>query len=106
MAEIAMKRIFFICLITASSWEVAHAAKKPIISKIIIRGTDVFDFETKPNINKFPYSWINLLDIQTKEYVLRQELLFKVGDPVDEFRLRETERNLRALSFIRAARIV
>jgi outer membrane protein assembly factor BamA len=84
----------------------ADVEAAPVISRITIRGTDIFDFETKPNLNKFPYSWINLLHFQTKEYVVRQELLFSVGDRLDVFLLRETERNLRALSFIRSARVV
>src|SRR5437763_217159 len=85
----------------------AEATKDgPIISRITIRSTDIFDFETKPNLRKFPYTWINALHIQTREYVIRQELLFKIGDHLDVFLLRETERNLRGLSFIRAARIV
>lgn len=80
--------------------------KTGAISRITIRGTDIFDFETKSNLRKVPYTWINSLHIQTKEHVLRRQLLFKEGDPVDPFLLRETERNLRGLPFIRAARCV
>ncbi|MCG3205312.1 MAG: Outer membrane protein assembly factor BamA [Elusimicrobia bacterium] len=75
------------------------------ISRITIRGTDIFDFETQTYLRKFPYTTINFLHIQTKEHVIKNELLFKVGDKVDPFLLSETERNLRALSFIRAARV-
>ncbi len=57
------------------------------------------------SLNRFPYNTINFLHIKTKEEVIRQELLFKVGDRLDPFLLSETERNLRALSFIRAARV-
>ncbi len=83
-----------------------QAANHPAISRITIRGTDIFDFETKPNLQKFPYTWINFLHLKTKEGVIRQQLLFKEGDKLDVFLLRETERNLRGLSFIRAARCV
>ncbi len=86
--------------------EAAPSKDRSVISRISVRGTDVFDLETKTNLHKFPYTWINFLHIQTKEYIIRNELLFKVGDPMDVFLLRETERNLRALPFIRAARIV
>lgn len=77
----------------------------PTISRITVRSTDIFDFETKPYLRRFPYGWINALHIKTKEHVIRQELLFSVGEPLDEFVIQETERNLRNLSFIRAARI-
>lgn len=77
----------------------------PVISKITIYSTDIFDLETKPYLKKVPYTWINSLHLQTHKYIIEQELLFKVGDPYDPFKVNETERNLRALSFIRAARV-
>lgn len=79
---------------------------RPIISKIKLRSTDIFDFETNPFLKKVPYTWINALHIKTKDRIMSQEFLFKVGDHVDEFLLQETERNLRALPFVRAARVV
>lgn len=85
-----------------------HAAKKkkyPRISRITLRSTNVFDLESAPYLNKFPYSWINFLHIKTNDRIIKQEFLFKVGDPADPFVLLETERNLRALPFINAARI-
>ncbi len=87
--------------------ELFSAQKKryPKISRITLRTTDVFDFATAPYLNKFPYNFINLLHTQTKEDVIQQELLFKVGEPADPFLIQETERNLRALPFINAARI-
>ncbi len=83
----------------------AAPESRPVISRITIRSTDIFDFETKTYLKKFPYTWINGLHIKTKEWIIRQELLFKVGDRYDPFLAAETERNLRALSFIRAARV-
>ena len=75
------------------------------ISRITIRGTDIFDMDLNPKIRHFPYTTINLLHIKTRDEVIRQELLFSVGDNYDPFLVAETERNLRALAFIRAARI-
>jgi len=83
----------------------AEHRQAPIISRITIRGTDIFDLETNVALNKFPYRTINWLHIQTREEVIRRELEFKVGDRLDAFLISETERNLRALSFVRAARI-
>jgi len=90
-------------LLTHPAW--AQTEGPPIISRITIQSTDIFDLETKSYLKKFPYTWINLLHFQTKRHVLEQELLFQVGDKVDDFLLQETERNMRALPFIRSARI-
>lgn len=77
----------------------------PIISRITLRATDIYDFDTNPYLNRFPYNWINLLHFQTKRKILEQEILVRVGEVANDFLIAETERNLRALSFIRAARI-
>ncbi len=77
----------------------------PRISRITIDGSSIFDLNRQITLRHFPYTWINVLHIQTKEQIIRQELLLKEGDPVDEFLIHETERNLRALSFIRSAQI-
>ena len=47
----------------------------------------------------------NKLHVQTREHVVRRELLFAVGDRVDAEHLAQTERNLRALPFLRDARV-
>src|SRR5262249_15469549 len=47
----------------------------------------------------------NVLHVQTREPLLRSFLLFHEGEPFDEARLRETERNLRALDFLRSASV-
>lgn len=48
----------------------------------------------------------NLLHVQTRAPLLRDFLLFREGEPFDEARLRESERNLRALDFLRSASVV
>lgn len=56
-----------------------------------------------------PFSWAyrfgNKIHIRTREEVIRRELLFASGDPVNKEALEQTERNLRGLSFIRDARV-
>jgi len=96
--------LFFVFLLAPHRIQAAKN-KQPIISRISIRSTDIFDFDTKPYLKKFPYSWINFLHIKSVERIIKQELLLKEGDELDDFLIRETERNLRALPFIRAARI-
>jgi hypothetical protein len=52
------------------------------------------------------YRAANAVHIQTRESVIRKFLLFREGDPYDSTRLEETERNLRALPFLRAASVL
>lgn len=47
----------------------------------------------------------NRLHLRTRERVVRRELLFEAGDPLDPELLAQTERNLRALPFLRDARV-
>lgn len=51
------------------------------------------------------YRLANNLHIRSKEHVIRRELLFASGDPLVPELLAQTERNLRALPFLRDARI-
>gem|GEM_PF-332756 len=51
------------------------------------------------------YRGANVLHSQTPEPLLRSFLLFREGEPFDETRLRESERNLRALDFVKSASI-
>ena len=53
----------------------------------------------------FIFRLANLLHIDTKEEVIRRELLVKEGDPADPFLLEESERNLRALPYIRQVKV-
>lgn len=47
----------------------------------------------------------NALHVQTKEFVIRRELLFNKGDSVNQALLDETERNLRRLGFLNSVEI-
>ena len=49
---------------------------------------------------------LNILHIATKERILKQNLLFKPGDPINPSLLSDNERLLRQLPFIKDARIV
>ncbi|MBD3234721.1 MAG: hypothetical protein GF315_13430 [candidate division Zixibacteria bacterium] len=69
------------------------------ISSIEIDRMDVFDSELQKD-NWFVYRWGNTLHILTKEWVIRDELLYDVGEELDTLKILETERNLRALEFI------
>jgi len=48
---------------------------------------------------------MNGLHVNTRQYVIRRELLFKEGQPYNPDRLAETERNLRALGYLNNIRV-
>jgi hypothetical protein len=48
----------------------------------------------------FAHRTLNLLHPATRERIINNELLFAAGDPFNEERLAETERNLRGLGFL------
>ncbi len=77
---------------------------EPIV-KIQIETHNVFDLD-KPGESIPPFHWANAIHIVTKEKVVRREVLFSEGDPYDPALLQETERNLRALPFIRKAEVI
>ncbi|MCO6429526.1 MAG: hypothetical protein J5J00_01605 [Deltaproteobacteria bacterium] len=76
--------------------------KGKTIRSINIRVRDVFEERDLG----FPYDTANALKINTKDEVVRRELLFKEGDQFDEFVLDESERNLRSLRYLRQIAIV
>lgn len=76
----------------------------PTIDSIEILIEDVFE-----DAGLTPDSWVyqlgNQLHVETKEVVIRRELLFREGEPLDPEALAQSERNLRALPFLRKARV-
>lgn len=80
-----------------------------IITKIVWFNLEPFgptldDYYRKPN------TWLakmgNKVQIDTRSYVINNNLLFKVGDKLAPHNLADSERILRQLSFIRDARIL
>lgn len=65
---------------------------------------DVFDL-SDPREKHFLARTANFIHIRSRRITVYRELLFSVGEKVDARRIRETERNLRARSYIRDARI-
>lgn len=54
-----------------------------------------------------PYpALINIFHWKTRDLVIRREVLVSAGEPWDEARVRETERNLRRLFFLSVAKLV
>ncbi len=66
-----------------------------------IRNVTVQVEEIFPNHNGGIYGAANNLKINTRESTIRRDLLFKEGDSYDPFLIRESERVLRTLRFLR-----
>ena len=83
----------------------------PRIRSIIINNRPVFTPDERldnvpflPDLT-FIFDLANLLHIDTKQEVIRRELLVQEGDPADPFLLEESERNLRALPYVRQVKV-
>lgn len=88
----------------------AEARKRRIRKQIHIRDIrydvkNVFD-PSVPGENYWPYRVANFLHIRTRAQVIRRELLVRSGESTNEELLEESERSLRALPFIRDAKII
>ena len=82
----------------------------PRIRSIIIRNDPLFSPDERLELPLLPdmtalFDLANLLHIDTKEEVIRRELLVKEGDVADPELIEESERNLRAEPYIRAVRV-
>ncbi len=84
--------VFFLIF---ACWSLLASAEYRI-NRIYIDRLDVFD--TASGDWFFAASFANSLHFLTREYVIRDELLFGEGDVVDESTLLETEKNLRAMN--------
>ena len=70
---------------------------------ITILSLDVFSPEEASR--GWPYRLANAVHVETRAWVIRKFLLFAEGDVYDPGKLEETERNLRALEFIKRAEV-
>ena len=74
----------------------------PVIRKITVHMTEVFEDESKGSF----YSTANSLKVNTREGVIRRELIFKEGDTYDLFQIQESERILRTIRYLRNVSII
>jgi hypothetical protein len=77
----------------------ATVSPHPIIASIRIERSDIFERNGAPG-GRSLYALANRLHIETREQVIRRELLFQEGEPADPDVLYESERNLRRLRFL------
>ena len=87
----------------AAQDEARAAAAAPVIGVIDIDRREVFDERSGGVFG--PHRVANRVHVRTREQVVRRELLFASGDPLDRELIEQTERNLRSLSFLRDARV-
>jgi outer membrane protein assembly factor BamA len=90
--------VFFI--VTAAHTQVSPPLR---VGKISIETVDVYS--TAEAQNGYFYRLADRLHIETRRPVIEQFLLFHEGDIFQPERLQETERNLRALSFLKFASV-
>lgn len=81
--------------------ELYSADRQYTIREIVVEVRDIFDEPEKG----FLYQTANDLKFSTRQWVIRRELIFKVGDVYDPFVIAESERYLRGLPFITNAKI-
>ena len=84
---------------THVEWE---ALDGKTIGEITVEVRDIFD-EPEPSE---PYRSVNKIKPSTKQQVVARELLFVSGEPFDHFRVRESERVLRAQRYLRRVDII
>jgi len=81
----------------------AVPAQQAVIDSVSVETFDIFlPEEIEGNVLA---AIMNALHVKTRPSVVRQELLFRAGDPLDPRRLEETERNLRRRGIFRRVAI-
>jgi len=90
--------------IAVSCEQIHRECPDAVIQEIRIQDGDIFD-ASDGLPSWFPWKTVNRLHFNTKEGTIRANLLFRVGDPLDVERIRETQRKLRSLGYFREEEI-
>jgi hypothetical protein len=105
MSRLASPLTFFFLLLPVASPAInKQEPEAPVIGKIEIVVNNVFE-EEGPGGLTWAYRLGNKIHIRTREEVIRRELLFASGEPLNPEALAQTERNLRSLAFLRDAKV-
>jgi outer membrane protein assembly factor BamA len=92
-------RFLLAALLCASTTLAQESQPHRVIGTITVKVIDVFGEKDAGGF----YRAANNLKINTREVVIRRELVIKEGDDFSELAVRESERNLRTLPFLRTA---
>ncbi len=84
--------------------EVVSAPVAPEIGAVSVEVKNIFD-PSQPGEDRMLFRAANHLHRMTRDRVIREQLLFKSGDPYDPARIAESERLLRERRYIGEARI-
>jgi hypothetical protein len=96
-------RVLFLLVMVASAPAVAQEPQGARVRAVVIQRDAVFDsIEAK----FWPWRLANAVHAETRESVVRRELLIDVGDRYDSALVAESERNLRALGVFRDVQIL
>ncbi len=104
MPDFAFHARTFLFLACSAVTQLCAAQADLRIRHILISPQPIFD-ESKPGERKRIFRLTNALHISTQEQTIRAQLLFTEGDIYSQRVLRETERNLRKLRFLREPEI-
>ncbi len=77
--------------------------RTPVVDSIVVLTRNVFD-STEAQSN-FLFRLANALHVTTRPFLVRQELLFREGEPYDSARVAETLRNLRRRGLFRDVQV-
>ena len=99
-----MRRLAPVALAGILSALAARAQEPLRIGAVRIRTLDVFAPEEA--VRGWFYRAADLVHATTRADTIRKFLLFDEGDPYDPALLQQTERNLRAVGFLKSARVV
>jgi hypothetical protein len=107
MIKINMRLVAFPAYLFLMSFSSSLLAEEeggnPVIQNITIVRENVFSPDDNPLGITYPI--VRRLHVTTREWIIRQELLFQKGDTLDEELIQETERNLRRLNYLERARV-
>jgi hypothetical protein len=90
--------------LTFDVWAQEDVCEAGRIARIRIEARGVFGDSDNGVMSKF-YGAVNWLHVDTRESVVRRELLFREGDCFDRLRVEESERLLRGFVFIQSAEV-
>ncbi len=79
--------------------DAALVAAGAVFGEISIRAIDIFDTSI-PEEDIWPFRFANKIHPKTRERTIRNELLFRPGDPYDPHAIEESERLLRGARFL------
>ena len=99
-----LSHLAFSLFANCQEWDDSSYTSELKIAQVVIDAQNVFDPALEDENRTF-HQVANKLRIQTKEHVIKRDLLFTIGDNYNPKLLEETERILRSRPYIKDAMI-